>query len=451
MTEVMEQEETQVMQGHLSRYKWYHIPWNNPVLMIKLGIWVYFFLLIFEGGLRKWFLPGLATPLLIIRDPVALWIIIKTYQHRLFPSSFYITLMTFIGIFSFMATLAVGHGNIMVALFGVRILLLHFPLMFIMGKIFDREDVLKMMKATLWLAVPMALLIALQFYSPQSAWVNRGVGGDMKGAGFSGSGEFFRPPGTFSFTTGNVQFFSMVAPCVFYFFLNPKHINKFLLVGAFVALVIAIPLSISRSLLLNVLITVGITGIAAVRKTEYFSKLFAIGAVAVVALFLLSQTSFFNVSVGAFTDRFTLANESEGGAENILMDRYLGGMITALEYTFTENMSFFGLGLGMGTNVGAQLLLGNGAVFLISEDEWGRLIGEMGPLFGLAVVVMRMVLVLNMASASYGQMKRGDLLPWVLLSFGFMVLLQGQWSQPTSVGFSTIIGGMLLASIHKKI
>jgi hypothetical protein len=32
--------------------------------------------------------------------------------------------------------------------------------------------------ATLWIAIPMAILIALQFHSPQSAWVNRGVGGE---------------------------------------------------------------------------------------------------------------------------------------------------------------------------------------------------------------------------------------------------------------------------------
>jgi hypothetical protein len=432
------------------RYKWHQIPWGDHEQMIKLGIWVYFFLLIFEGALRKWFLPGLATPLLIIRDPVAFWIIIKAVQHRMFPSNTYITLMNIIGIVAILTTLTLGHGNIMVTLFGARILLLHFPLMFIIGRVFTREDVLKMMRVTLWIAVPMALLIALQFYSPQSAWVNRGVGGNMEGAGFSGSGEFFRPPGTFSFTTGNVQFFSMVAPFIFYFFLNAKKINKFLLLASFVALVISIPLSISRSLLLSVLITVLFTGIAAVRKTEYFSKLFSIGMVALVAIMILSQTSFFQVSLGAFTDRFELANESEGGAENVLIDRYFGGMITALTYTASEDQSFFGLGLGMGTNVGAMLLSGTG-VFLISEDEWGRLIGEMGPLLGLAVIVMRLVIVLRMASGSYTQMKRGDLLPWILLSVAFMVILQGQWAQPTSVGFSTILGGLMISSLNKKI
>jgi len=41
---------------------------------IKKLIWAYFFLLLFEGALRKWFLPGLSNGLLIIRGPIVIWI-----------------------------------------------------------------------------------------------------------------------------------------------------------------------------------------------------------------------------------------------------------------------------------------------------------------------------------------------------------------------------------------
>ena len=68
----------------------------------------------------------------------------------------------------------------------------------------------------------MTLLIALQFYSPQSAWVNRGIGGDIKGGGFTGALGYFRPPGTFSFTTGVSQFFSFTAAFIIFFGLIPK-------------------------------------------------------------------------------------------------------------------------------------------------------------------------------------------------------------------------------------
>ena len=47
---------------------------------------------------------------------------------------------------------------------------------------------------------------ACNFLVPQSAWVNRGVGGDTSGARIQGAMDYFRPPGTFSFTTGVVSF-----------------------------------------------------------------------------------------------------------------------------------------------------------------------------------------------------------------------------------------------------
>ena len=52
---------------------------------IKKLIWAYFFLLLFEGALRKWFLPSLSQGLLIIRDPLVIWIYYLSYIKGLFP------------------------------------------------------------------------------------------------------------------------------------------------------------------------------------------------------------------------------------------------------------------------------------------------------------------------------------------------------------------------------
>ena len=47
---------------------------------VQLLLWTYFWLLIFEGALRKWVLPGLSNPLLIVRDPVAILAIAAGWQ-----------------------------------------------------------------------------------------------------------------------------------------------------------------------------------------------------------------------------------------------------------------------------------------------------------------------------------------------------------------------------------
>ena len=52
---------------------------------IKILIWSYIVLLILEGSLRKWWLPSLADPILIIRDPVALAIYALALGAGIFP------------------------------------------------------------------------------------------------------------------------------------------------------------------------------------------------------------------------------------------------------------------------------------------------------------------------------------------------------------------------------
>jgi len=420
----------------------------DPNQGIRRGIWWYFFLLIFEGALRKWFLPGLSTPLLVIRDPIALYVVLTAWNKGLLPNNVYLFGMVTIGILGSFTALAVGHGNLPVAVYGARMFLIHFPMVFVMGRIFTREDVVKVGRITLWISLPMVVLIGLQFYSPQSAWVNRGLGDDAGGAGFAGALGYFRPPGTFSFTTGNTLFFSLVTGFVVYFLFNPKTINRFLLIGASIAVIASIPLSISRSLTFQVILSLGFAFLVILRKPKNLGKALVGVGIITLLLFALSSSKLFQTATGVLTARFTSAESSEGGLQGTFGDRYLGGMISTL--SSASEQPFFGYGIGMGTKVGAQLISGNRRRWLIAEAEWGRLIGELGPLMGIAVILLRLSLSIKIAINSYFKMAKGDMLPWMLLSFGFVLVAQGSWAQPTTLGFATLTGGLMLASLNDK-
>lgn len=414
--------------------------------LLKQGIWLYFILLIFEGALRKWFLPSLATPLLIVRDPLAIWLVFKAWKDSLLPFNLYLTGMMLVGIIGTYTAILTGHGSFPVAVYGARILLVHFPLIFVIGRIFNRADVVKMGKVVLWISIPMTVLLALQFFSPQTDWVNRGVGGDTEGGGFNaGANGFYRPPGTFSFTIGVVHFYSLVACYVLYFWFQPKSIKKVLLIAATFCLIATIPLSISRSLLFGVVVSFIFFIIAIFRDSEHVGKVIPVCLGVVVALVILSNTSLFQVSAEAFFARFENANQTEGGLEGVIGDRYFGGMIGAL--TNSSDFPFFGYGLGMGTNVGSMLLTG-GTTFLIAEEEWGRVIGELGALLGVAVIFLRLGLCAKIAVACYRKLLKGDILPWLLLSFCLLIVPQGQWARPTTLGFSTLIAGLTIASLR---
>ncbi|MGK7394479.1 MAG: hypothetical protein ACNS62_07890 [Candidatus Cyclobacteriaceae bacterium M3_2C_046] len=410
--------------------------------LLKTGIWVYFLLLIFEGALRKWVLPSLATPLLVIRDPVAIGLIFLAWKNNLFPHSKYLILTVVVVTFSSITTMLLGHQNLPVMIFGARIFLIHFPLIFIIGSVFERKDVIQMGKVLLWISIPMAVLIALQFYSPQSSLVNRGIGGDMGGAGFSGAMGFFRPPGTFAFTNGTTLFYSMVACYILYFWFNAKEINKIILMGATAALLIAIPLSISRGLVFQVAVSVLFAALVLFRKPKYAGRMIIAFLGILILLVIFNNAVFFQTAIEVFEARFDNASQSEGGLEGTLIDRFLGGLLSAL--TESVDQPIFGYGIGMGTNVGSMMLTG-GVTYLISEGEWGRLVGEMGPILGLAIIFIRIGLSFKIGIASYKWLALGDTLPWLLLSFGLLQLVQGQWAQATALGFAIMIGGLLIA------
>ena len=233
---------------------------GEPYALYRKAIWVYLFLLIFEGALRKWVLPQLATPLLLVRDPIVIWLYFVALQKGWLRNT-YVQLMCFVSSVSLIITLIAGHQNLIVGLFGWRIYFFHFPMIFIMAKLLSRRDILKMGKFLLYMSIPMTILIVMQFYAPQSAWVNMGVGGEGT-AGFQGAMGYMRPPGTFSFTAGYVCYQGIVGCFLLYYLVENNSLAKNLQIPRrtlFIMLacyIVAIPTSISRTNLFQTIVFV---------------------------------------------------------------------------------------------------------------------------------------------------------------------------------------------------
>jgi hypothetical protein len=420
---------------------------NNAKRVLRIGLSVYFILLIFEGALRKWVLPEFSTPLLLVRDPIAVFILFTAWRNGFFIWNNYLFVIIFISIISFFSTILLGHGNLLVALYGIRIYLLQLPLIFVIENIFDRNQVMHFVKWMIVLSIPMLFLIVWQFYSPQSAWVNRGVGGDDAGAGFTGALGYYRPPGTFSFTNGLSTFFALASPLSLYALIKPTGLKRWLELLAFCCVLLSIPFSISRSLYFQSVITFIFLMVATVRNTKLFLyQIFAI--IFVISLYLFTNlNSDLSTGIKVFKTRFENANESEGGVKGLLLDRFVGGSIEAL--TSSSQIAFFGAGVGLGTNVGSQLSIGS-RKFIISEGEWGRIIGEMGLLIGFILIGLRVMISFKLLSNAYRQLSTDNILPWLLSSSVVLLFAQGQWGQPTAMGFSVFFTGLALAALKES-
>jgi hypothetical protein len=413
----------------------------------NIAIFVYFFFLLFEGALRRWILPGYSDILFLIRDPIAIYIIYTAWKNKQTWINSYVILMFLLTVVSFYSAIFVGHGNILTAMFGLRITILHFPLIFIIGQSFKRKDIILVVQILTILCIPMLGLIILQFYSPQSAFVNIGIGGGLS-EGFSGVSGYFRPPGTFSFTNGLVLFYTISLSFVLWGIHYDIGLPKWLQYLSLICVFLSIPFSISRALLIGLCITMVFYSILFIKKYLNYKNIFTILTIFFVSVFLQFNIDVFATSIDIFISRFNAANEAEGGdIIDVINNRYLGGIFYAINSL--ESVPFWGYGLGIGTIAGSKLAIDK-IIFVISEGEWGRIIGETGTLLGLGQIFLRIGVGFKMLVQTILQFFNNNFLPWLMIGNTLIIISQSQWGQPTSLGFSVFFGGVLLASINDK-
>jgi len=426
-----------------------HQPAAEPdYKMLKTAIWLYFLLWIFEGALRKWVLPGLATPLLVVRDPIAIYIIIRAFYLNVQFLNPYVIFGFIFTLFGLAITLTFGHENLFVGIYGARIMLLHFPLIFIIGQVFTKKDVLKIGKFLLAVNILMTVIVYFQFTSPQTAFINIGIGGEGS-AGFSGAMGYSRPPGTFSFISGLSIFYTAVSVFIFYFWLSKDSCSKILLYTSTLALIIALPLTISRGAVVAVAIVGLFAIVASVTTGRMLFKLIVIAIVLTFLIFLLSKYSaIFSLGTEVFMDRVDTVNKvSGGGLKNSILLRALNEFLGPISDLFSQPV--FAGNLGMGTNAGAQMLTGK-TVFLVAETEFGRLGGEQGIIFGGGLMALRIILAVSIALRSFKLPKEKKLLPFILCGAACIAIFQGQWAQPSILGYAVIMAGLVMASLKNS-
>ena len=108
-----------------------------------------------------------------------------------------------------------------------------------------------------------------------------------------------------------------------------------------------------------------------------------------------------------------------------------------------------GWGLGLGTNAGAKFLTGH-AMFLLSESEWSRIFLESGEVLGLAYVLWRLAIVVKIGWRSVKSVRLGNSLPLLLFSSAFLPMINGQFGQPTILGFTVFVTGLAVAAMNEE-
>ncbi|HEY1770331.1 MAG TPA: hypothetical protein VGG02_08755 [Chthoniobacterales bacterium] len=414
---------------------------------IRRLIWLYLWLLIFEGALRKWIVPQLSAPLLIVRDPVAIAIYVLAIRARVFPFNTYVVTAIVLAITSWAAGIIalspyVAIKTVMlITAFGVRSDYLHLPLIFIIPAVMNIEDVKRIGWWTIVGMIPMGILMAMQFQASPESFINRaaGVGEGMQlGAG----GGKIRPPGVFSFITGAVYYLSTVAAFLLHAVMSKLPYKTWLLAASGAALIIGMGVSGSRSAVLAVGVVVASLGLILLVKPTLINKFGRYILVGALVCWLVSYLPIFRQGIGILSDRFTEDTE-DSTIVNGLVDRTVSGFTEGI--SAIANVPLGGFGLGVGTNAGADFLVGH-AEFLLAENEWSRILLESGPILGLGFLLWRCAITFHVGRSAIRQLTVDNTLPLLLFSAVFFVLLEGPFGQPTSLGFAVVLSGLALAA-----
>jgi len=414
----------------------------DPFQSIRRLIWLYIILWLIEGGLRRWFLPGLATPLLVIRDPIAIAIYGYAWSKGVFPKNLFVVFGIILFGLEIACAIVLGHGNLPAAIYGARCDFLHIPMIFIIGKVLTHKQLTNLCKWTAWIAIPYSAILIMQFYSPQDAWINRGVGGSLEGAGFDGAMGRYRPPGTFSFISGPTLLYPLLTACWWAVFMNRK-VNTVILIASLLAIVIAIPVSISRGLFIGVLLVM-ISGLAAMisKGRISLSLVIQVAAILIAVLLLSNRIPAFKDGMEAFGSRWEASTTNQGGVKTALLDRFIDGLF---QFASHQEMSLFGAGSGYSTNVG-QMMIASTRGFGGSEGEWGRLTYDNGVVLGGIVILYRIALALWVLKEAIKGWSNGYPMALAFAAASILPLLNGQWGQASSLGASVIAGGLTLAA-----
>lgn len=421
---------------------------DRNIQIVRKLIWLYFWLLIFEGSLRKWVLPQLSNPLLIVRDPVVVLAYFVALRGGLFPKNGWVYSIGIIGFLSFLASfvplwpyvaplkIAVLSG------FGFRANFLHLPFIFLIARVLRWEDVKRFGWWTLVLLAPMALLMVAQFEAAPDAYLNRTAGGE--GEMMTSALGRVRTAGTFSFVIGIVIFFSFSTAYLIWAALRRDVYPNWLLFSAGASLFIGTAVSGSRSVVVSCLVVAGSLVIILFLRPAALNRFGQTLLIAAVGGFILIRTPIFKEGFNVLSTRFNeVAEVTEKSIGSGLIERVAGQFGDS--YFALKRAPLFGYGLGVGTNAGAKFLTGS-ADFLLAEDEWSRNVLEGGPLLGLVYVIWRCGIVCSVGRLCLRAVKLGNLLPLLLFSASCMPLLFGQFGQPTILGFAVLATGLSLAA-----
>jgi len=347
-------------------------------------------IVICEGAVRKWVADGSTLPLILLRDLLSVFAIVRAVRlghfRRLRAVTQVLLVWTCCVVGWGLLQLTLGQSSFPIYVIGLRFWLLSIWFAVAVAAGMSERDFAVTLRILMASLVLMAPLVALQQRSPPDSFINKSLSDDPR-AVFLVTADVARATGTFSFTAGFVAYVSLCVPFVLGVLEARKPLPKHLLMAAlvFAALVVCSLVSGSRAAYFYSGGLLAIYLLGNLLLTSARKKGRALVA-AVVALCLIGATAyFFGGAIDATKERFALAAQNEDMAGRI-QTVFLGEPETLAKATW------LGAGVGIGSNLASSYWPTGDVLFAFGEAENGRTISE-GGLLGMAYIALKLAAI----------------------------------------------------------
>ena len=424
-------------------------------------VFLIYVLAIVEGALRKYVFPQFGQYIFFVRDPLVAWAYVSATRWRLWPRGEVLwriaAMAAAAGAVLLLLQVALGPPSdlrLLLGAYGWRAYFFYVPLAFLVGAQFTRNDLLRLARLTLWLAVPIALLVAAQFFSPPGATVNVGTAEDkmLQFRDLAIDTSHVRPAGPFSSNAGLQQFATTAVAMLVALVIMPaarRRIGLPTLLAGGAAVLTCVGLSGSRGTILQSgMILLFALPIAVLGRDAATRSRAALIPLVLAAGAVLLFPVVFPEGFASFTTRWTTAARDESGIEGGVFGRALIGFV---DFTrLTDAVPALGVGLGFGGNAATLMKATVDGVQpgLYAETDYARHMVDLGPACGIAYIVFRIAFVDWLLRRAVRATRRsGDPLPLMLFAYAGYVVLVGQITGNGSINvYGWLFAGLCLAA-----
>lgn len=357
------------------------------------GLALFLFLLVYDGALRKWVLPGAEQILFIAKDALLLGMLAYAMLNRTRQKNAVMDASAGALFVLYAAWVLLESGNlnlpsVLVGILGLKAHLLYASLILLLPLAFNNLDELFrwLVKVYPWVIIPVCVLAFVQVASPADSFINQSLKGGTEGTAYFGEASLVRVTGTFSYISGMSAFVQTGVLLGMALFLGGAR-SRLFLVGLGFALA-ALPVTGSRAVIVVVAAGAAIMLLAAVSSRLIGSKT-AVRIVVVAGLLGVISLQTQDAAWVALQQRMESAGDTG--------TRFLIPFFSA--FHFFDVAGFFGFGAGS-ANLGSPALVKGVAPFswfppgTRFEEESGRLVLELGMFGWLFSMALRLALFL---------------------------------------------------------